>query len=42
MILAMLSNLQGSNKDTNLRQFGKALLNDNEKLNTTYKNLIFI
>lgn len=42
MTLAMFSNLMGSNKGTNLRQFGKALLHDNEKLNSTYKNLIFI
>lgn len=42
MTLAMFSNLMGSSKGTNLRQFGKALLHDNEKLNSTYKNLIFI
>lgn len=42
MTLAMFSNLPGCNKNTNLRQFGKALLHDNKNLNSTHKNLIFI
>lgn len=46
MTLAVFSTLLGSNKSTNLRQFGKALLHDNENLNGTLKKkkkkLIFI
>ena len=47
MTLAVFSTLLGSNKSSNLRQFGKALLHDNENLNGTFKkkktkNLIFI
>lgn len=37
MTLAVLSDPQVSNKGTNLRQFGNALLHDNEKLSSTYK-----
>ena len=44
MTLAVFSTLLSSNKNTNLRQFGKALLHDNENLNSTLKKkkLIFI
>ena len=38
MTLAVFSTLLSSNKSTNLRQFGKALLHDNENLNSTLKN----